>query len=232
MDNLAKSRVIGWPAPRHDVHVRVAHQEDITMGISRRHALQSVPAFAVVGSTVLGRKGVTSEDAATPVGTPEGTPIADDLEALLERLLEAPVETPLFPADTGEIRPSPWVDESDTDLIDTVGGVLMQTGQDENRNFVGPGVYIVYPDAARASLDEEIADAETDFEGVEADVTSIELAGHPGVTIVEPDGTVTLAVVGPVIASAFGDRHQPGDPTLRSLVNCAALLDHLQSVMS
>lgn len=200
------------------------------MAVSRRHALQSVPAFAVIGSTVLSQRTVLAQDA-TP---PAGTPVVDDPHALLERLLEAPVETPLFPADSGMVRARPWVDEGDTDLIDTIGGVLMQTGQDENRNFLGPGVYIVFPDpdAALARLDASITEAEEDFEGAESGVTSIELAGYPGVTISEPDGTVTLVAVGPVIVSALADRHQPGDPTLRSLVNCVALLDHLQSVMS
>lgn len=196
------------------------------MGISRRHALQSVPAFALAGSSLLSREHVTAQDAATPVG--------DDPEALFDLLLSTPVETPLFPADTGMVRALPWVDEGDTDLIDTVGGVLMQSGQDENRNFIGPGVYIVFPDAdaALARLDASRADAEEDFEGVDSEVSSINLAGYPGLTVREPDLANTMVVVGPVIISAVADSDRPGDPALRSLVNCLALLDHLHSVMS
>lgn len=204
------------------------------MGISRRHVFQSVPAFALAGSSILPREHVTAQDAATPVDTPVATPLGDDPEALFNLLMNTPVETPLFPADTGMVRALPWVDEGDPDLIDTVGGVLMQTGQDENRNFIGPGVYIVFPDAdaALARLDESRAEAAENFEGVDSDVSSIQLAGNPGIMIREPDLTNTMVVVGPVITSAIADSHQPADPTLRSLVNCLALLDHLHSVMS
>lgn len=206
------------------------------MGINRRHALQSVPAFALAGSSLLSREHVTAQDASTPVGTPAATPVGDDPEALFDLLLNTPVETPLFPADTGMVRALPWVDEGDTDLIDTVGGVLMQTGQDENRNFIGPGVYIVFPDAdaalARLDASRADADAEEDFEGVDSEVSSINLAGYPGLTVREPDLTNTMVVVGPVIISAVADSDRPGDPALRSLVNCLALLDHLHSVIS
>jgi len=103
-------------------------------------------------------------------------------------------------------------------------------GQDENRNFIGPGVYIVFADesTAQARLDLQRAGAD---EGVDTEVASIEMAGYPGVTIVEPDSTVTLLAVGPVIVSALGDPNLPGDPALRSVVNAAALLDHLLFVM-
>lgn len=204
------------------------------MVFTRRHAFSSAPAFALAVSLNSPNSHVVAQGAAPPVGTPAGTPIVDYSESLLDRLLEAPVRTPLFPADTGRIQPAPWIDEGDTDLIGTVGGVLMQTGQDENRNFIGPGVYLVFPDAgaALARLDASIAEAEEDFEGVETQATSIDMAGYPGFTISSPDSTVTLLAVGPVIVSALGNPNLPGDPALRSLVNGAALLDHLLSIMS
>lgn len=204
------------------------------MGFTRRHAFSSAPAFALAVSLNSPNSHVMAQGAAPPVGTPAGTPVADDPEALLALLLEAFIETSLFPADTGMVRPRPWVAEGDTDLVDTVGGVLMQTGQDENRNFIGPGVYLVFPDAgaALARLDASIGEAEEDFEGAETQATSIEMAGYPGFTISNPDSTVTLLAVGPVIGSALGNPNLPGDPALRSLVNGAALLDHLLSIMS
>lgn len=215
----------------------VGYGKDITMTLSmnRRHALRSVPVLAVAGHSMLVRQHATARETAIPVtGTPAATPVIDDPEAILDLLLETPVKTPLFPSDTGKARANPWVDEGDTDLIGTVGGVLMQTGQDFNRNFIGPGVYIVFPsaEAARARLDDFMAEAGDDFEGVDTQVVSIELAGYPGMTVREPDSTYTIVVAGPVIASGLADSDQPGDPALRSLVNCLALLDHLQSVTS
>lgn len=210
------------------------YRKDITMAITRRHALRSVPAFALTGGSFLIHQRAMAQDAATPEATPVGTPVAGDSQALLDLLLEAFIETSLFPADTGMVRPRPWVDEGDTDLIGTVGGVLMQTGQDENGNFIGPGVYIVFPDetAAQTRFDEQRAEADDGFEGIRAEVTEIDLAGYPGFTVREPDNTYTEVVVGPVIVVGPGDRRQPGDPSLRSLVNCAALLDHLLTVMT
>jgi hypothetical protein len=38
-----------------------------------------------------------------------------------------------------------WTDEDNTDLIGTVGGVLMQAGQDIDGSVVGPGVYWSIP---------------------------------------------------------------------------------------
>lgn len=208
------------------------------MGISRRLALQSSPAFAVIGSTVLSRQTVMAQDVAAPIATPSGTPVVDDPEALLELLQETPVETPLFPADTGMVRALPWIDEGDTDLIDTGGGVIMETGRDEYGNPIGPGVYLVFPDAGAAlsRLDASFTEAQADMKNPEAEVVSevvaIEVAGYPGITTREPDGAVTLLVVGPVIGGGLGDSRMPGDPGLRSLVNCAVLIDHLRSVMS
>lgn len=204
------------------------------MAITRRLALQTIPAFTLIGTLAHARDAVMAQNLATPVATPAGTPITDDPEALLDRLLRAPVETPLFPADTGRIRPAPWIDEGDTDLIGTVGGVLMQTGQDENRNFIGPGVYIVFADerTAQARLDLQQAGADDSVDGGDTEVTPIEMAGYPGLTISSPDSIVTLLAVGPVIVSALVDPDLPGDPALRSLVNGAALLDHLLSIMS
>lgn len=141
---------------------------------------------------------------------PPPTPLVDDPQALLDLLRETPVETPLFPADTGMVRALPWIDEGDTDLIDTVGGVIMETDRDEYGNPIGPGVYIVFPDAetALARLDDSVAEAEEDFEGVETQVMSIELAGYPRITVREPDTTYTLVVVGPVIVGGSGDSNQ------------------------
>lgn len=220
------------------------------MTFTRRHALRSIPAFALAGSSLLRNPHVRAQDGATPVSTadamsnatPEGgsctelvgTPVASDQgEAVLDLLIRTPVNTPLFPADTGTIRPAPWLDECDTDLRGTVGGVLMQTGQDENGNFIGPGVYIVFPDktAAMARLDEQRAEAEEDFEGVDSEVGSIELSGNAGITIRNPDESYTLVAVGAVFVVGVADSTQPGDPALRSLANCLALLDHLLSVM-
>jgi hypothetical protein len=204
-----------WPRVREALSL---YRKDITMRFTRRHALRSVPVLALGGATLVGTRFATAQQNATADATPEatpeavscaelvGTPVASDQgEALLDLLLNTPVKTPLFPADTGMVRAIPWIDECDTDLRDTVGGVIMETGRDRYGNPIGPGVYIVFldADAALARLDASIAEAEEDFEGVESDVTSIELAGHPGVAIVEPDGTVTLIAVGPVIVGGL-----------------------------
>lgn len=221
------------------------------MGITRRHALRSVPVLAFCGTTFVGTRYATAQQNATANATPEtileatpesgscaelvGTPVASDQgEALLDLLLHAPVETPLFPADTGMVRAIPWIDECDTDLRGTVGGVIMEADRDEYGNPLGPGVYIVFPDEtnARARLDESRSEAEENVDGVDSEVSSIELAGYPGITIRNPDESYTLIVIGPVVVGGLGDRRQPGDPALRSVVNCAALIDHLQSVMS
>lgn len=220
------------------------------MTFTRRHTLRSIPAFALAGSSLLRNPHVRAQDGATPVSTPDampnatpegvsctelvGTPVARDQgESLLELLIRTPVNTPLFPQDADTIRPEPWLDEGDTDLRGTVGGVLMQSSQDENRNFIGPGVYIVFPDeaAAMARLDEQRAEAEEGFEGIRAEVTSIKLAGHSGIAVRESDDIYVVMAVGPVIVSGLGDSALPGDPMLRAHVNCLALLDHLQSVM-
>lgn len=217
------------------------------MAISRRRAIRSIPVFALAGTAMLHQGRVTSQDLATPDAMPDGapeamscreligTPVTSDAgKTLLDALVRTPVNTPLFPADTGTVRPEPWLDECDTDLIGTVGGVLMQTDQDEYGNFIGPGVYIVFPDevAARTRLDEQRADAEAGFEGIRAEVTSIELAGHPGIAVREPESVYVIVTVGQIVVAGLGDIALPGDPMLRAHVNCLALLDHLNTVMS
>lgn len=80
---------------------------------------------------------------AQEVATPAGTPAGADPAALLYRLLAAPVESPLFPRDTGENAPVTRTDEGDTDLVGTIGSVLMQTRQESQKNVIEPGVYRV-----------------------------------------------------------------------------------------
>ncbi|CAA9579532.1 MAG: hypothetical protein AVDCRST_MAG87-3194 [uncultured Thermomicrobiales bacterium] len=80
------------------------------------------------------------------------------------------------------VRAIPWIDECDTDLRGTVGGVIIETDRDEYGNPIGPGVYIVFPDeaAAQTRFDEQRAQAEEGFEGIRAEVTEIDLAGTLG----------------------------------------------------
>ena len=203
------------------------------MGISRRHVLHAMPGFAVIGRTVFSPQAILAQEVATPAGTP----VVADPAALLSRLQAAPVQTPLFPADTGTVTARPWVNEVDRDLIDTVGGVVLETAQDAQGNSIGPGVYLVFPDAAAAQGRLDVSRVEAEFEAGEVTVTSIELAGYPGITIREVDRATTGVAVGPVLAVGLGDTglgvtSLPGDPALRSLVNCLALLDHLHTVMA
>ncbi len=199
-----------------------------------------MPGFAVIGRTVRSQQAILAQDIATPAGTP----VVADPAALLDRLQAAPVQTPLFPADTGKVTARPWVDEVDRDLIGTVGGVILEAAQDAQGNSIGPGVYLVFPDAAAAQGRLDVSRVEAEFEAGEVTVTSIELAGYPGITIREVDRATTGVAVGPVLAVGKGDNSDgtnirglgatslAGDPALRSLVNCLALLDHLQTVMS
>jgi hypothetical protein len=89
---------------------------------------------------------------------------------------------------------------------------------------------LVYPDADTA-LERLTTTRVEGVERCEADLIEIELAGYSGFSISDSEGAQTIIAVGPVIVSALADRRQLGDPTLRSLVNCLALLDHVQSIL-
>lgn len=216
------------------------------MALNRRILLQSIPAGIAAGALSLSARPAlgqsrTSTPEATPAANPPGsledTLLTIEPDRLLSRLMTSPVTTPLFPSDTGTVEAIEWVDNSDTDLFGSVGGVLMQTGTDENDNFVGPGVYIILRDVDDATeRRESVETSETDPSGLKP----ITIGGFPGATIVESnegaDGSaelsaVTLLQIGYLLISALANGPADASTELRSVANAIGLLDHLRTVV-
>lgn len=174
--------------------------------------------------------------------TPEATSVTvqSDPAALLDALLAAPVTTPLFPSDTAEITVVEWIDDSDSDLDQAVGGAILQTGEDDNGNFMGPGVYIVHesPDAARAVFDAQLADNDSVFTesilGYSGVVSRSPGEAKPPAADIAPEdstGSSLIAIVaGMVIVSAIGEGGDQAANDVRALANLAGMLDHLRTV--
>ncbi len=209
------------------------------MPISRRSILRTASIAAPALSALrAGRESLAQ--GATSVATPASGQMSS--RALLDALLATPVTTRLFPSDTPEMNVVEWIDESDTDLDGATGGVILQTGEDDNGNVMGPGVYIVHesPEMARAVFDIQLAndpgiatESILGFPGVitripgqvnppGADVTSEEFPGSSLITI----------FAGPVIVSAIGDGGEPDANDVRALANLAGMLDHLRLVQA
>ncbi|MBA2470401.1 MAG: hypothetical protein H0V37_13435 [Chloroflexia bacterium] len=199
------------------------------MSMTRRTILRSTPVAAALAALLHPGRGRASQ--ATPVA---GQP---DARALLDALLDAPLTTTLFPSDTPAITVVEWVDEGDSDLVGAVGGVLLQTGEDNNGNFIGPGVYIVHPnpEAARSAFDAQLADNHEDetlsildYPGaISRDPGD---PGPPSADSAEPSSSRIAIVVGPVIVSALSEGGGRAANDLRALANLAGMLDHLRLV--
>lgn len=178
--------------------------------------------------------------------TPAATPVTDDGPdfeptlaervaqvppgTLLKALRTTPVNSTLFPADTPPVEPAVWDDFLDTDLEGTLGGVVFNTGYDENDNFLGVGAAIIHPDAASASQANDRTAQERAIE------SGGMLLGCPiffyqnidyGVTIVQAD---YLLIGGNARAPEEGAADQPA-LLFRSLAYTAAVLDHLDGVL-
>lgn len=205
------------------------------MSMTRRTILRSTPVAAALAALLHPGRARASQ------ATPGATPVAGqpDARALLDALLDAPLTTTLFPSDTPAITVVEWVDEGDSDLVGAVGGVLLQTGEDDNGNVIGPGVYIVHPgaEAARAAFDAQVADNTED--------SPLSILDYPGVISRNPGdpgpssadfpelaSSLIAVVVGPVIVGAIGEGGEHGANDLRALANLAGMLDHLRLVQS
>ncbi len=206
------------------------------MPMSRRSILRAAPLSATaLAALVNQRTGLASQT------TPEATPVAGqpDPLKLLEALITSPVTTTLFPSDTPAVTVTEWVDSSDSDLDGAAGGVILQTGEDDNGNFLGPGVYIVRPspDAARTAFDAQLAD--------NRDSGAQSILGYTGVIAHDPGdpgqtdadfaaraSSLIAIVVGPVIVSAIGEGGEGDANDVRALAHLAGMLDHLRTVQA
>ncbi len=226
------------------------------MSLHRRTLIQSISALPALEALSFPTQPSFSQKVdgtpeASPVATPVATPssavtgmalLEDALLAiapdeLLSRLVDSEVTTLLFPSDTGPIEALEWDDAGDSDLEDAVGGVLMQTDTDSERNFIGPGVYIILrsvDDAAALLANTETRDANR------STIKPVMVAGFPGFSIVatndviDPDmavNAVTLVRVGYALISAFADGPADGSTELRSAGNAVGMLDHLRTVV-
>lgn len=166
-------------------------------------------------------------------------------EAMLEALLSTPVTTPLVPRDTPEVEPVPWEDESDSDLDGAVGGVLFQTGFDDDDNPLVMATAIVADDAdAAAARFAEVGPAEIqelyglpffvqdfgDYAVAVVRVGYLLLAGGaeaPEEDAPIVDGTAASATPAPKPHAGASGRYH-----LRAISNLAATLDHLGDVLA
>lgn len=212
------------------------------MALSRRILLHSLPAGIALGALsppalpVLGQsRGATPE--AISQGSLEDALLAIRPDSLLSRLMLRDVTTPLFPADTGKIEAREWVDK---DLFGSVGGVQMQTGTDENGNFIGPGVYIMLRNPADATKRRE--SVKTSLSG-QSNAKPITVGGFPGLTIIESNETtiagveqpetsaISLLQVGYLLINGVAVGPADGSTEFHSVANALGLLDHLRTVV-
>lgn len=174
--------------------------------------------------------------------TPDATPVTGqpDPATLLAKLLATQVTSPLFPSDTPGITVVEWIDESDSDLDLAIGGAILQTGEDDNGNFMGPGVYIVHERAetARSVFDAQLADDDSVFTesslGYSGVVSRIPgAATPPGADVApndSPSSSLIAIIAGLVIVSAIGEGGDQPANDFRALANLAGMLDHLRAV--
>lgn len=199
----------------------------------RRRFLQS-SAIAGTASPMVFTAAMAQQQAipeATPAQQGNAT-LADRIariepEALLEALLTTPVTTHLFPSDTPPVETVAWEDTGDADLDNAVGGVVFNTGYDENDNFVLVGVAIVHPNADSAAA----AVAET---GSAPRQSFIELPWFMQVVV---DNAVSGVRIGNLILvggadSPSGEPAEAATMTLRAISHMTALIDHLEGVLS
>ena len=199
----------------------------------RRRFLQS-SAIAGTASPVMFTAAMAQEQA-TPGATPAqqgNARLADrvariDPEMLLEALLTTPVTTRLFPTDTPPVEPVVWEDTGDADLDNAVGGVVFNTGYDENENFELVGVAIVHPNAGSATA----AVAETGATPRQSFI------GLPWFVQAAVDNAVSGVRIGNLIFvggadSPSGEPAETATMTLRAILHMSALIDHLDGVLT
>lgn len=169
--------------------------------------------------------------------SPAGQP--DDITSLEQRLADADpadiiatvggstVASPLFPADAGSLRITPWDDDAD---IEGAQGAFQVVGSGE---YLLVGAYVVYPGTRIASNVLEDRATSTDGAGLST------VIGLPSTSILSMLGPITLVQVGPVLIWGFGTPSRsdidanPGgvqDLTrfqLQATTFALALLDHL-----
>jgi len=218
------------------------------MTLNRRLLLQSIPVGIASGALSLPARSVLGQSrertsVATPTGSSAGSRslenalLAIEPDRLLSKLMTSTVTTTLFPSDTGTVEVLEWVDNSDTDLFGSVGGVLMQTSTDQNNNFIGPGVYIILRNVDDATERRETMETSALNR---SSTTSITIGGFPGVTTAEPNdvadqsmesSAVTLLQVAYLVIAGAANGPADGSTEFRSVSNAVGLLDHLRTVV-
>jgi hypothetical protein len=160
-------------------------------------------------------------------------------EELLEALLDTPVAPDLFPPEFADVRTEPWIDESDTDLDDVVGGVFVTSGD------TLLGVYIVHPseESATTRFENLLIEEATPFEVDQPTLPErVSVAGRPAwlINTDEIDGTslVTLRVENVIVAGAVDpgfatpvpDRAATPVSAAETLAVTEAVVNHLARV--
>ncbi len=205
--------------------------------MQRRHFLGS--ALLASGLSPFLFTDVLARQSATPAATPVADKPSDaaltlpqqvaqiEPQTLLDALRSTPVTSPLFPADTPPIEPVVWDDTGDRDLENAVGGVVFNTGYDENDNFLGVGVAIVHPDAESASATMTATGPveQQAFLGLPWFVQALQ--GN-AVAVVQVDYLLLVGGADPSVFPADSDAML----VLRSITHMTALLDHLDGVLA
>jgi len=217
--------------------IELAHRDDPgtlivrrrLMPGTRRSLIQTVAMAGVMSSRLTP---ALAQSDATPEATPEV-----DAEQIFQLLRASQITSPLFPSDSGALVLVDWVDDSDKDLIGTVGALLVQDTSKGDSEAGLLGAYIVHPTAA--SAEESIAQSAGD----ETTTESFTLFGDNASAQQDPSGYALIAIAnGPVIVSAVGMPQSPLGPDetavdfresdARAIGNLAGMLDHLRLVLT
>jgi hypothetical protein len=176
--------------------------------------------------------------AATPeVSTPVTSFVPMSPEDMFGMLLAAPFSSPLLPADAGEIVVSEWIDDSDSDLDNAVGGLLFGgSGEGEESSL---GAMIVYHDEATAKDRVDPNSIQTD---ASTSVYALSIGGAEGMTVVNIDGVsesdddfsyaISVVSSGFVVISGGAEGVAHDELELRSVAHVVALFDHYQRVVT
>jgi hypothetical protein len=198
----------------------------------RRRFLRTAAIAGATGALALDHAGARQATPASPTsilvdGFLAGRVAQVRPQDLYAALVETPVTTPLFPAGTPPVEPVAWEDPSDADLDGVVGGVVFNTGFDDNDNYLGVGTAIVHPDP------ESAVEA---FEQVVPTLTQtflwlpwfVHAGEEDAVSVARVD---YLLLIGGTDAPV-GEAASPATMTLRAITHMTALLDHLDSVLT
>ena len=199
------------------------------MPATRRSLIRTLAITGVMSSRLTP---ALAQSGATPEASPEVDP-----EQILVLLRASQITSPLFPSDSGAIALIDWVDDTDKDLIGTVGALLVQDTSKGESDGGLLGAYIVHPTAA--SAESSIAQSVED----ETTTELFTLFGDKGAAQQDPSGYSLIVIAnGPVIVSALGMPLAPLGPDetavdfresdARAIGNLAGLLDHLRLVLS